>query len=517
VGFELYFMGGEQKGFQELLLEQKAVHIGVSFWGLKRRGLPKTKAYLFSERLPDDFKVFLDSGGFSLAKAEMTVSEIETYSAAYQEFVAANADRLTMVSELDARQLGPRWIREQRDFYEDVLPEGVFMPIWHADESIPELDRLAAEYERVGIHEAALEQGNLAARVNSMAMKYGTQFHALASAKPDDLRAVHFSSAATSSWLSPMKYGETLVWDGTKLHRYPVKYKEQARKRHRMLFEREGFDADLILKDDPDEVARFTVWSLLQMAEQVERRRPAAALTLIKSEKDADVVQIADKRAEQGDDPFAELREGDADNSGEVARNSERVPALPRDPAERRSLPVVGFTNPPADSDDSEAQRAPATMRVGTTTARVCDTCYVSAQCPAFKPGNECAFDLPVELRTREQLASALTTVLEMQVQRVAFARFTEELGGGYPDPNLSTEITRTFDLVERMKRIEDSGDLLRIEMRGRPANSGILSQIFGPKAGEPQRELERPLNAADTNRALAEVLDGEVVDNSQD
>lgn len=516
MSFDLYLMGGEQQTFQKLLLEQQAVHIGVSFWGLKRR-LPKTKPYLFSERIDDSFKVFLDSGGHSLAKAELSVREIEEYNQTYQDFVAANADRLTMVTELDAAPLGVRWVREQRDFYEEVLPAGVFMPIWHPDETTAELDRLACEYERVGIHEAALEGvGNLAAKVNNMVTKYGTQFHALASAKPDDLRAVHFSSAATSSWLSPMKYGETLVWDGTKLHRYPAKYKEQARKRHRMLFEREGFDADAILADDADEVARFTIWSLQQMAEQVERRRPAAALTLVQGQKSADVVSLVDKRAEQGDDPFAEVRLGDVDNGGEVARNSARLPAVPRDPAERRALPVLGFDKGVPAEDGSEAPGEATTMRLGSRTARVCDTCYVSAQCPAFKPGNECAYDLPVELRTQEQLVSALTTVLEMQVQRVAFARFTEELGGGYPDPNVSTEITRTFDLVERMKKIEDSGDLLRIEMRGRPASSGILSQIFGPKAGDAQRQLERPLNAAETNHIIAEVLDAEVVDNDR-
>lgn len=512
MSFDLYFMGGEQQTFQKLLLDAGALHVGVSFWGLKRR-LPKTKPYLFADRVPEEFQLFLDSGGHSLAKAELSVSELEEYNQTYQDFVAANADRLTMVTELDAMALGPRWIREQRAFYEEVLPEGVFMPIWHPDESTAELDRLAAEYERVGVHESALEQGNLAAKINGMTVKYGTAFHALASAKPDDLRAVHFSSAATSSWLSPMKYGETMVWDGTKLHRYPAKYKEQARKRHRMLFEREGFDADAILADDPDEVARLTVWSLLQMAEQVERRRPGAALTLVKGEKDADDASIVAIRPDQGDDPFAELRQGDVDSPSQVARNSERVPAVPREPHERRSLPVLGFAKPPAEGDDTEPS-GPATMRLGGTTARVCDSCYVSAQCPAFKPGNECAFDLPVELRTEEQLVSALTTVLEMQVQRVAFARYTEELGGGYPDPNVSTEITRTFDLVERMKKIQDSGDLLRIEMRGRPASSGILSHIFGPKAGE--RELERPLGPAETNLAIAQVLEGDVVEDRE-
>ena len=511
MSFTLWFMGGEQQVFQKLLLDQEATNIGVSFWGLKRR-LPKTKPYLFSERLDDAFSIFLDSGGGSLAKASLTVSEIEDYNEVYQDFVAANADRLTMVTELDAMQLGPRWIREQRAFYEEVLPAEVFMPIWHPDESTAELDRLAAEYERVGIHESALEQGNLAAKVNGMTQKYGTHFHALASAKPDDLRAVHFASAATSSWLSPMKYGETMVWDGTKLHRYPAKYKEQARKRHRMLFEREGFDADAILADDPDEVARLTVWSLLQMAEQVERRRPSTPLTLVQGAKGADDAQIVVMRPDQADDPFAEVRQGDVDSTEVDTRKSERVPAVPREPHERRSLPVLGFTQPQPAEDDTEPS-APPTMRLGGSTARVCDSCYVSSQCPAFKPGNECAFDLPVELRTQEQLTSALTTVLEMQVQRVAFARYTEELGGGYPDPNVSTEITRTFDLVERLKKIEDSGDLLRIEMRGRPASSGILSHIFGPKAGE--RELERPLNPAETNRAIAQVLDGEIVEDN--
>jgi len=123
-------------------------------------------------------------------------------------------------------------------------------------------------------------------------------------------------------------------------------------------------------------------------------------------------------------------------------------------------------------------------------------------------PQSECAYDLPLEIRTKDQLISALHSVIEIQTQRVAFMQFSEEINGGYADPNTSLEITRLFDLVERLKKIQDDSSFLRIEMRERPAGGGVLSQIFGPRA-QVNGNLEQPLDEGQTNRVIAGVLEG--------
>lgn len=497
--FQLFMMGGEQAGWQRLLLDQGATNLGISYWGLKRR-MAKTKPYLFVEKIDPKFSVFVDSGGYSANKTAATVSEWEEYAEGYKRFVEANVNELEMVTEFDCLALGPQWIAKQRDWWEQAVPAEKFLPIWHAADGLPTLDKLAQEYERVGIPENALEEhGNLAGLVNGMRQKYGTRFHAIASAKPDDLKAVHFDSAATSSWLSPARYGETIIWDGVRLHRYPKHMKDQARRRHRQLFDREGFNLDLIAEDDSNEMLRVAVWSFLQLEAQVGKHRP----------------QIADKHDGSGDENSGSDAL-DVDNTGASMRNAELVaPAAaptPRDPSERRLLPVVGFNESTSSYINEEGETVTdtaKTMRLAPASQRRCDTCYIQQSCPAMKPGAECAFDIPVELRSKDQMLGALQSVLEMQVQRVAFMRLTEELNGGYADPNLSQEMDRFYRLVEQLKKIQDDSSFFRVQVEAREG-AGVLSRIFG--AGAVERGEKQGLDAGQTNRFVAGALEGEVV-----
>jgi hypothetical protein len=496
-------MGGEQPGWIKILAEQEATHVGVSFHNLKRR-LPKTKPYLFSEKIPESMSIFLDSGGFSLNKGSLSNSDVEDYAELYKTFLLGNLDRVTLVSELDAIQMGRDWLLEQRKWYEDNVPGDKLMPIWHEGESLDELQHLSRVYDHVGIPEAAVEAaGNLAGRVNGWAGQYGTAYHALACAKPDDLRAVRFSSAATSSWLSPMKYGETILWDGTKLHRYPASMKEMARRRHKMLVQRAGFDPELIANDDPNEVARLTVWSYLQLVESIDKRRPDLFDPFGQRSED----QVVDRTTGELGGSTTEVALSDVDSTPPAVRNSERQverpQAKPREASEVRTLPTMALQDAPADALDT----APL-ARSAKKSNRMCDTCYLAAQCPAMKPQSECAYELPLEIRTKDQLISALQSVLEIQMGRVAFMQFAEELNGGYADPNTSLEITRIFDLVERLKKIQDDSSFLRIEMRDRPGGAGVLSNIFGPRSGA-QPEVMAPMDEGQTNRMLSNVIEG--------
>jgi hypothetical protein len=117
------------------------------------------------------------------------------------------------------------------------------------------------------------------------------------------------------------------------------------------------------------------------------------------------------------------------------------------------------------------------------TSLRQCNTCFVAANCPAFKPDNSCAYNLPIEVKTKEQLKGLLTAIIEMQGQRVAFMRMAEELNGGYADPNTSQEMDRLMKLVKTVKDMETNKEFIQITA-SRTSEGGVLSQLFGPKAG---------------------------------
>jgi hypothetical protein len=151
-------------------------------------------------------------------------------------------------------------------------------------------------------------------------------------------------------------------------------------------------------------------------------------------------------------------------------------------------------------------------LRYNANPLRQCNHCYLASRCPQFEENSDCAFSLPIEIRTKDQLQSAMRALVEMQVGRVMFARFAEELEGQGLDSSLSGEIDRLFSLVERFKNINDNRDLVRFEVEAR-GSSGVLSRLFGAKAGEQARML--PNGGLDQNGANAMYAD--IIDLSEE
>jgi hypothetical protein len=89
--------------------------------------------------------------------------------------------------------------------------------------------------------------------------------------KPWAMAEVRWDSVASLSSMSPGKFGATMVWTGKKLERYPHKYKDEARKRHRTLFTSAGLDAEKIAADDRIKVTRLSIWSWRQLAASLTR------------------------------------------------------------------------------------------------------------------------------------------------------------------------------------------------------------------------------------------------------
>lgn len=442
--FALYFQGAEQRGWQRLLLAEGVRNLGISFTYFYRK-VKRSNWELPS--FPEGTSVLLDSGAFGANKnpGQMDDNGWREYETAYCEFVEDNLDDIEIVTEFDLQALGYDHIKGMREtFWDGLGPK--FMPIWHPHYGMDELERLARRYDRVGVPGTALsELSYLGGRINTLGRQWDCKFHGIALTQPGVLRNVHFATAASTSWISPSKFGDTQVYDGVQLKRYPRKYKAQSRKRHKMLFEKAGFDAQKILADDPVEVTRFTIWSWRRFEEALSKRRGVTP----------SVETLPAPTADNGLAPV--------DPSAPVART---------EPVQH--LPVLDF------NASETLSMAPA------GTVRTCDRCYVAANCPGYRPAASCAFNIPVELRTREQLLGALYSVVEMQVQRVAFGRYTEELEGGYADPNLSGEVDRLMRLVKELKEIEDTRDTIR-QVTEIKAGVGVLSRIFGEK---PQPEL---------------------------
>jgi hypothetical protein len=463
---ELIYLGADVPSNRVILETMGVKNVGVSFWRLTQRGLPKNKRYLLENYFPEYMNIYVHPG--LPENAQISMEDLTDFAVAYEDFLAHNMDRITSFLEIDHPILDKAALEAQRE--SAWASEDKFWATIREDHSYADIVKMCNQYTDIAIPYSIIEADvSLAAKTRALSTQYGTKFHALACAKPDNLRQIQVKTASTQSWLSPMMRGETIVWDGNKLVRYPKKMKDQARPRYKAVYEKAGLDFDKIVNDDAVEVAKLALWSY----DQFERR-----------------FNMTSHRPED-----AEIYDSSENILGE--RNSEIVPSVhdskggnmrkfePRSSQEMMTLPVFATeikTIVEKDEDGRDIIRDVPLMRSSATSLRMCDTCFVAANCPAFKVSNTCAFSLPVEVKTKEQLSALLNAIIEMQGQRIAFARFAEEMNGGYPDPNTSQEVDRLFKLLKTMKDLEDNSSYVRMTVEAKNGG-GVLSQIFGEKA----------------------------------
>ena len=196
------------------------------------------------------------------------------------------------------------------------------------------------------------------------------------------------------------------------------------------------------MQDDAKEITRLAIWSYQRLEENMDKKRPGNnPFRVVGEGEDPQTLETQVDHSDELMTGLGGMLFGDVDHSAvDVRQPQNRVPA-PREVSERSYLPVLGVSSKTVvetGEDGRETLKDVPILSSTGTSLRQCDTCFVAANCPAYKPQSECAYSLPVEVKTKDQLKALLNAIIEMQGSRGAFARFTEELNGGYPDPNLS-------------------------------------------------------------------------------
>ena len=105
------FSGAEVGSNRKLLYDSKVESMGLNFWGLKKRGLPKTKIWLISEHFDSETKVHIESGAAQAEKAGLSKEELLSLAADYQEFLVNNSERAETFMEFDSLILGEEWVK----------------------------------------------------------------------------------------------------------------------------------------------------------------------------------------------------------------------------------------------------------------------------------------------------------------------------------------------------------------------------------------------------------------------
>lgn len=496
--FRLFMAGAEVPKWWRLLADGQVENVGVNYLYLRER-LPKPPPWTVEGEYPK--RVLLDSGAVGISKKEWSPEEHEAYLSEYMEFVQAQLPQLTYVTECDFLRMGYDWIAAQRRDFWDHLPPEKFIPIWHPEFGHSVLRVMLDQYANVGIPPLSK---SIESRVGGLVRRSRAHLHGLGFSHPFDVPGGLYNTILSASWISPTRYGETQVWDHNRMRRYPSDDKVAARRRHRSQFMQAGFDAEAIAGDNGDELARYTIWAWQQLQASMDpperikvmqslRPRPRVVAT-------NGHVKITRPSVDFGlrgvDTDVAAVLETLSDGKTDSNHHDEGkyLPALPSDVIPGFSFRTVKTLVPDPEGGDQPLSIDQQVPVLADTPTRQCDSCSLAGTCPAFEPGSACKFRMPIQIQSRDQLLASMKLMLEMQAQRVAFGRFSEELNGGYPDQNLSMEIDRFYKLVNTFKNIEDNRDVLslHVEARGQAmAQAGMLTRLFGMKATEPLRQVD--------------------------
>lgn len=498
----LYYGGSEIPGWRTLLTESGVKDVALSYIGLRRRTQLK-RPWRITDKYAADMNVFLDSGAFTVNSKPNKYSEgdLRDLSTAYTTFAIDNADRIEMVSEFDALALGGQYIEESRNQLLSYIPMEKLIVIWHPEHGIDHLHNLAERYRRIGIARTVLADRDLIPTIKGMVRDTGVMLHGIAMTKPDVLREVPFNTVSSTSWLSPSQYGDTIIWTGQELKRYPKAYKEQARKRHRTTINNAGFDAEAIANDDPKEVLRLSIWSWEQTVADIRRHRDHEVVS-------GSPNQPNDANAENGGEDVG-TSEGETRNKPLVIneRGTDEITVLP-------GLGLKETDEVYTDTDGVNKTRKIPLVEIRSQSQRICDTCFLATKCPAVKPGSNCAYDIPITIKTRDQFRALQEAIIEMQSQRVLFMKVIEEREGGYVDSNLSAELDRLQRMMKVKSDMDAEGFQLTISARqSASGQTGLIGRLFGQEASETARALPAPVAADDALREMGVVYDAEIVD----
>lgn len=494
-----YFNGTEIPTYRNLLQAEGVQDVSLSYFGLRRR-TKFTRPWKIEEKFGEQQHIFIDSGCYTVNNSkeqkydDKELTEIRDH---YYRWVHSNIERVEYYTEFDAHQLGKASREEIRDSLRDVFFDK-FVPIWSGDDGIQALYDLSEQFGRVGVLQTAIGGRDLVPTLNSLASG-GVRLHGLSMTKPDIMAAVPWESVASTSWLSPSQFGDTIVWSHNQLKRYPKKMKDQARKKERSTFMTNGFDVEKIERDDSTELLRLSVWSWSQQVKAINRKTTGVT---------APMEMVDMENSELDDDAVG----------GVLEKAQKRVPtARPRDPSEKRVIPFLDFDfdkekRKNAETGEYEDVDVPK-LKIRSESMRICDTCFLAAKCPMFEPGSTCAYDIPIIIRTKEQMAALMNSMVEMQAQRVIFMKMAEDAEGGYADPNLSSEIDRLSNLMKKKHDMEQEGFSLTVTAK-QSGQMSMVDRIFGDIGNTaPLHALEAGPQRPETVMEQLGIYEGEIVE----
>lgn len=475
---KLYFAGAEKSAYLRILLGANVERMAINVTHL---AVPKRKAWSIPEVFP---------GVEVVAYTSQDDADLDRYS----EFVKTHYDDLAIIIGRSDYQPA-EWVLDK------------YYPLWADGEDMERLAYLCETYHRVAVPDRNVAEARDRKRVLQLIKRHEVSALAMTS-KTETIDALPWDLVVAGSWSSAARYGETQVWDGKNLRRYPAAQKATARKKHRADVLKLGIDHEALLDDDATTASLLAVKSWQAYEAARTGYRPSTSPTGA-SDDEVESPSVATKPGGQLEAARgSSMATGIATDRAQVRHERARVllPMLRQDTID------VALEEPQVDDETGTvvASRPVSTLRIRSESSRTCDSCYLAARCPAFEAEANCAFEIPLEIKTKDQLAAMGVGLIELQIGRALFAAYGEQTEGAGIDVGVSAELDRVFAMMGRLKEFTTTGDVLRlsVEAQGNKATAGVISRLFGEQAGAKARELPGGgLGMEATNRLAADVI----------
>lgn len=337
------------------------------------------------------------------------------------------------------------------DEYEGALPK---VPVWNG-EDLEEFYALAVDRGQVFINEADASIENNARPITLFAQRNSHVRIWTTTSTARVLSLPFLTDVIVTGWISAQKHRELQVWDGSKVARSPKASRAKQLGAHDAQIRALGGDVAALTEGDVKANVELAIKSWLQY--ELVTRVPTAG-------------------------PPSRVGEGGVALAISAQQPKRRptklIPALTEQREEDGTVSIVPSSVP----------------------MKQCDTCKIRHLCPEYEAGSTCAFEIPVSIRSKDELRKMISVLLEIQAQRVVEARFFEDVLGEGPTAEAGKEMDRWFQIGEKAKEMTEDSMVITQTVKG---STGMLSTFFGPKVGEAARALPEPIDSDDVLDAV--------------
>jgi hypothetical protein len=278
--FRIFFSGTEPDSYFNIVAKESNAML-ISYFHMKRLGRKFLKERL--EKRPD-LMLLVDSGAhtfFSGKQDNYTDSDWEGYLTKYVEWARKNKEAIFAIVELDIDTIvGQKKVQEWRaKYFEPLEKDGINVCyVWHPSQGDKEWENMCKKYSYVGF---SLKANDLPEqKIHKMFMtakKYGALIHGFGVTDFKLISKYPFYTSDSSTWLVGTQYAEINYFDGRESHRLK---KDKWKRQYKTKLIKLGANWKLMEREDPYELQRVNVLTLLEVERFVQRKIKAKSYWL---------------------------------------------------------------------------------------------------------------------------------------------------------------------------------------------------------------------------------------------